>query len=650
MFRTLLVANRGEIACRIIRSARRLGVRTVAVYSEPDAGAMHVRLADEARYIGTAPAADSYLNIARLIAAAQAAGAEAIHPGYGFLAENENFARACLAAGIAFVGPSADTIAAMGDKARARQLMRQAQVPLLPGYDDIANDDASLIDAARKLGLPLIVKPSAGGGGKGMSVINDEAQIEAALASCRRTAHSAFGNDALILERYLPDARHVEVQVLADQHGAAITIFDRDCSVQRRHQKLIEEAPAPGLAAELRVRLHQAALSVARSVNYHNAGTVEFLLQDNEFYFLEMNTRLQVEHGVTEYVAGIDLVEWQLRIASGEALPSALVPDKPNGHAIEVRICAENPDHDFLPASGALSRLDWPAASADLRVDAGFASGDVVPEYYDSLLGKVIAWGVDRQAAINRLERALGELRIAGVHTNSSWLRHAIAQEGFRNVIPTTRFVAQLPAPKFRDEFELQAVALAWHCERNCISTESASPWDLADGFRIGMPHSQTRYLHGSASNSEWSLTRLRPGQWQVEALARSMQLQLRSLGTSWTAELPDYIVRFEPQLIEDRIIIWTSERQLELQLFDPRSVSYQAAPAVTGLGSVLPGIVAMLLVKPGDAVEAGQKLVVVEAMKMEHVIVAPSAGRVVQLLCAVGDQVKAGKDLLVLE
>jgi 3-methylcrotonyl-CoA carboxylase alpha subunit len=649
MFRTLLVANRGEIACRIIRSARALGVRTVAVYSAADAGAMHVRLADEARYIGAAPAIDSYLNIAQLIAAAQATGTEAIHPGYGFLAENEQFARACDAAGIIFVGPGADTIAAMGDKAGARQLMRQAQVPLLPGYESTAGDDANLMAAAAKLGLPLIVKPSAGGGGKGMVVINDASQIEAAVASSRRTARGAFGRDELILERYLPDARHVEVQILADKHGTALTIFDRDCSVQRRHQKLIEEAPAPGLADDLRARLHQTALSTARSVNYHSVGTVEFLVQDSDFYFLEMNTRLQVEHTVTERVAGIDLVEWQLRIANGEALPASLLPDKSNGHAIEVRICAENPARDFLPDSGTLLRMDWPATGADLRVDAGFASGDVVPEYYDSLLGKIIAWGVDRRAAINRLERALGELRVMGIHTNVEWLRYAIAQEAFHSAVPTTRFVSQLSPLNTRDDFELQAVALAWYCERGSAVAGLASPWDHADGFRVGMPHSQTRHLQTDEGHSPWRLTRLRPGQWRVESSVRSVQLQLNSLGTSWTAELPQYSVVFEPLLMDDQIKIWTPERQLELHLFEPRSVSYQAAPTAAGLSSPMPGIVALLLVKSGDNVEAGQTLVIIEAMKMEHAIVAPHAGRVAQLLCAVGEQVKSGKDLLVL-
>jgi 3-methylcrotonyl-CoA carboxylase alpha subunit len=650
MFRTLLVANRGEIACRIIRTARAMGVRVVAVYSAADASAMHVRLADEARYIGAAPASDSYLNIGQLIAAAQSAGAEAIHPGYGFLAENEAFARACNQSGIIFVGPDADTIAAMGDKARARQLMRQAQVPMLPGYDSAAGDDAGLVAAAGKLGLPLIIKPSAGGGGKGMAVINDPSQIAAAVASSRRTARAAFGSEELILERYLPDARHVEVQVLADKHGTAVTIFDRDCSVQRRHQKLIEEAPAPGLSAGLRVRLRQTAMNAARSVNYHSAGTVEFLVQDDEFYFLEMNTRLQVEHAVTERVAGIDLVEWQLRIANGEALPASLIPVSAHGHAIEVRVCAENPARDFLPDSGTLLRMEWPAAGADLRVDAGFSSGDVVPEYYDSLLGKIIAWGVDRRAAISRLERALGELRTTGLHTNVEWLRHALAQEAFHSAVPTTRFVSQLSPPKTRDEFELQAVGLAWYCERGCAVVGLSSPWDHADGYRVGMPNRQTRHLQTDEGHSEWRLTRLGPGKWQVEAAARSIQLQLHSVGSSWSAELPKYSLAFEPSSVDDRINIWTPECQLEWHLFEPRSVSYQAAPTAASLTSPLPGIVAMLLVKPGDKVEAGQPLVIVEAMKMEHAIVAPREGRVAQLLCAAGDQVKSGKDLLVLE
>jgi 3-methylcrotonyl-CoA carboxylase alpha subunit len=647
MFRRLLIANRGEIACRIIRSARRLGIRSIAVYSAADAGALHVRLADEAHLIGGAAAIDSYLNIPHILQAARAAGAEAIHPGYGFLAENAVFARACEAADIVFVGPSADAIAAMGDKAAAKTLMQRAQVPLLPGYH-AAQDDASLIEATRTLGLPLIVKPSAGGGGKGMSIVTDVSQLVTALASSRRMALAAFGRADLILERYLPDARHVEVQILADHFGTAVTVFDRDCSVQRRHQKVIEESPALDLVPQVRERLHQCALSAARAVNYRNAGTIEFLYHDGDFYFLEMNTRLQVEHPVTELVAGIDLVEWQLRIASGEPLPPTLVPAQPYGHAIEVRICAEDATQDFLPDSGQLLRLDWPAQDARVRVDAGFVSHDSVPPYYDSLLGKIIAWGTDRSEAIGTLERALSELRITGVRTNAQWLRTAIAQNAFRNAIPTTRFVSLLPTGSSKDVFSLQATALAWHCECG-ISPDRRSPWDQTDGFRVGLAHTQTRHVRSGTTTTEWRLTRLRPATWKIEAFGRQTQVHLRST-PSWTAELPEYSIGFEAQLAQDWIHLWTSQHSIELQLIDPQRIVHHSDATTEGLGSLLPGVVVELLVKVGDVVEAGQTLLIVEAMKMEHAIKAPHAGLVRQLHCSAGHQVKAGTDLVVLD
>ncbi|HEY1490982.1 MAG TPA: biotin carboxylase N-terminal domain-containing protein, partial [Steroidobacteraceae bacterium] len=433
MIKSLLVANRGEIACRIFRSARRLGVRTVAVFSDADAGARHVRAADEAVHIGPAAARASYLDGARIIAAAHATGAQAIHPGYGFLSENARFAQECAAAGLIFVGPPASSIAAMGSKILAKTRMQAKGVPVLPGYAGERQDLEHLKAAALAAGLPLIVKPAAGGGGKGMQIIREPAQIETALAAARRVAESAFGDGALLLERFLAAPRHIEVQIFADSHGNFVHLGDRDCSTQRRHQKLIEEAPAPGLPDSVRARMRQAALVVAREIGYVGAGTVEFLFDGGEFYFMEMNTRLQVEHTVTEAVTGLDLVEWQLLVASGERLPLTQEAVRLDGHAIEARVCAEDPERGFLPSAGRLALLEWPRMPS-VRVDAGFASGDEVPDTYDSLLGKVIAWAPDRTAAATRLAHALTHTYSAGVRTNEHWLARVLTGSRFLEV------------------------------------------------------------------------------------------------------------------------------------------------------------------------------------------------------------------------
>ncbi|MGH8266787.1 MAG: acetyl-CoA carboxylase biotin carboxylase subunit, partial [Steroidobacteraceae bacterium] len=429
MIKSVLVANRGEIACRIFRTARRLGLRTIAVFSDADAGARHTREADEALHIGPAAARDSYLDIGRVIAAARASGAQAIHPGYGFLSENAQFAQACADAGLTFVGPPPAAIAALGSKIVAKSRMRDAGVPVLPGFAGARQELGELAAAAREAGLPLIIKPAAGGGGKGMQIVRQVSELVPALAAARRLAESAFGDGTLLLERYLPAPRHVEVQVFADTHGNFVHLGDRDCSTQRRHQKLIEEAPAPALPDAVRERLRAAALVVAREIGYVSAGTVEFLLDGPEFYFMEMNTRLQVEHTVTEAVTGLDLVEWQLRIAAGEPLPLSQEAVRLEGHAIEARVCAEDPERGFLPSAGRLQLMQWPALDA-VRVDAGFASGDTVPDCYDSLLGKVIAWAPDRGRAAATLASALSQTYCAGVHTNERWLARILERLG----------------------------------------------------------------------------------------------------------------------------------------------------------------------------------------------------------------------------
>ncbi len=626
MFKTLLIANRGEIACRVIRTAKRLGIRTVAVYSDADAGAQHVRMADVAVRLGPAAARDSYLNVERVLAVAHDSGADAVHPGYGFLSENTAFAQACADAGIAFVGPGIAAIESMGSKRAAKEAMARVGVPVLPGYHGERQGLDELESEAGRVGLPLIVKPSGGGGGKGMQIVTERAQLRGALEAARRLASSAFADPSLLLERYLPAPRHVEVQLLADAHGKVLHLFTRDCSVQRRHQKLIEEAPAPGIPDAVRERLHAAAVTVARTIGYTNAGTVEFLYADGEFWFMEMNTRLQVEHPVTEAITGLDLVEWQLRIAAGEPLPFEQSQLAPRGHAIEVRVCAEDPDHDFMPSSGLLHRADWPVSAAGVRVDAGFAAGDVVPSDYDSLLAKVIAHGRDRAEAIDRLKAALARTHLAGVSDNAAWLHRALATEAFRAGGVTTRFLAEqaeaLRAPADPPEAVLQAAARAVLAEPRARAAQwsHASPWEKGDAFRVNL-----------ASPSQVTLL------WQGRKHVIDVQGH---------APAGDVIT----ELRGHDVVAWHRAEKFTLALLDPREIVATNSAAEGELVARLPGLVVQLAVAIGDAVEAGQVVMVVEAMKMEHSIAAPQAGRVRALHFAVGERVVEGAILAEIE
>jgi 3-methylcrotonyl-CoA carboxylase alpha subunit len=490
MFRRLLIANRGEIACRIADTAHRLGLEVIAVYSDADARARHVRKADSAWLLGASAPAASYLNVERILEVAHAAGAHAIHPGYGFLAENASFAAACAAASVVFVGPPVTAIAAMGEKAAAKARMQGAGIPVLAGYHGEDQSLATLEREGRALGFPLLIKPSAGGGGKGMHIVTGAADLPSALESARRIARSAFADERLLLERYLAAPRHVEVQVLADQHGRVLQLFDRDCSVQRRHQKLIEEAPAPNLDIELRSGLAAAACKVAREIGYVGAGTVEFLVEGREFFFMEMNTRLQVEHPVTEAVTGLDLVEWQLRIAAGEHLVPEQTDLCPRGHAIEVRVCAEDPGQDFLPGSGRLLRADWPGASQLARADVGFEAGDEVPPHYDSLLGKIVAHAPTRIEAIERLRSALRATRIAGVPTNVAWLAAALDTATFRAADVSTAFIdrERRALTAATESADLVVYAAAARALAGCAAPPPSSPWEATDGFRLGGP------------------------------------------------------------------------------------------------------------------------------------------------------------------
>jgi 3-methylcrotonyl-CoA carboxylase alpha subunit len=670
VIKSLLVANRGEIACRVFRTARHLGVRTIAVYSDPDAKAQHVREADEAFRIGPAAARESYLNIERIIEAARATGAEAIHPGYGFLSENAHFAQACVDAGLVFVGPPPAAIAAMGSKIVAKARMRAAGVPVLPGYDGSKQDLEHLETAALELGLPLIIKPASGGGGKGMRIIREESEIAPALSGARRLAESAFGDGALLLERYLPAPRHVEVQVFADMYGHYVHLGDRDCSIQRRHQKLIEEAPAPGIPPEIHDRLRAAALLVAREIGYVSAGTVEFLFDGREFYFMEMNTRLQVEHTVTEAITGLDLVEWQLRVASGEPLPLTQDEIELHGHAIEARVCAEDPDRDFLPSAGTLRLLQWPAAES-LRVDAGFGTGDVVPDTYDSLLGKVVAWAPDRSQAAARLSRALEQTYCVGTQTNEKWLSRVLRAprflEGRHSIAFLQEAGADFAGPSDIEAPLLALAALALHAPA-LSPAAPANPWDILDGFtpnlaaRIDYTLSWHGHEHSVAITCTRGpsplgtpplTTRSEDGQasWPIGVTVDGgapLSIADLAISAGGIAARLDKTRRQARYFLDgSHLHLWSGSEHFDILLDDPRSKGFSATAAQGGLTTPLPGVVVAVSTKVGESVQAGDVLMVLEAMKMEHSIRAPHDGVVKLIHFKHGDRVPEGSQLL---
>ncbi|HEX7054618.1 MAG TPA: acetyl/propionyl/methylcrotonyl-CoA carboxylase subunit alpha [Burkholderiales bacterium] len=630
MFRKILIANRGEIACRIVRTARRLGIATVAVYSDADRDALHVRLADEARRIGPPPARESYLNGEAIIAAARATGAQAIHPGYGFLAENEAFAAACARAGLVFVGPSPEAIAAMGDKAAAKRLMEKAGVPLVPGYHGESQDAAKLEREASRIGYPVLIKPAAGGGGKGMRVVASARELAAALESARREAQAAFGDARMLIERYLERPRHIEVQVFGDAQGEVLHLFERDCSVQRRHQKVLEEAPAPGISREQRERMGQAALAAARAIGYRGAGTVEFIAEpDGRFYFMEMNTRLQVEHPVTEMITGLDLVELQLRVAAGERLPFSQQALKIDGHAIEARLYAEDPARDFLPATGRLVHLAFPEG---VRVDTGVEAGAQIGSWYDPMLAKLIAHGRDRAEALERLRAALRATEIAGVATNVEFLRRVCESRAFRDAELDTHLIererGELLAPRGPVPREvLQAAALAElrHEERTAReharrSGDPHSPWYAVDGWRLnGEGRHEFVFVHEGAEHRV-----------AVDlACATSAAARCVRDGRSW------HVFRDGER--------WT------LSLKDPLA-GLDLDAASGSLAAPMPGRVVKLMAERGAQVKKGDALLILEAMKMEHTIVAPADGVVAEVRCAAGDQVVEGAELIRLE
>jgi len=662
MFTKILIANRGEIACRVIKTARRMGIATVAVYSDADANARHVRMADEAVRIGPAPARESYLVGANIIAAAQATGAQAIHPGYGFLSENDEFAEQCAAEGIVFIGPPAAAIRAMGSKSAAKTLMAKAGVPLTPGYHGDDQDPALLAREAGKIGFPVLIKASAGGGGKGMRRVDKGEDFAAALASCQREAKSAFGDDRVLVEQYVLKPRHIEIQVFADSRGHCVYLFERDCSVQRRHQKVLEEAPAPGMTAERRAAMGQAAVEAAKAVGYVGAGTVEFIAHpDGRFYFMEMNTRLQVEHPVTEMITGLDLVEWQLRVAFGEALPRTQGQLAITGHAIEARIYAEDPDKGFLPSTGRLVHLAPPAQSESVRVDTGVEEGDAITPFYDPMIAKLIVHGADRAGALARMKDALAQYRIVGVANNVEFLGRLVASDSFVRADLDTALIerehtALFPAPARPPEDAWLLAALA-EVERDAAAARRAadravdpgSPWRALDGWRLnGSALRRLGFRHGETMR-EVDVGALPGGAWQVslDGTTIAATAALARDGTLTAALGPR---RLTSTVVSsgDKRHVFVAGRDHVLSHVDLLGIAgAEHDEEGAGLLAPMPGKVIALLAKPGAVVDKGAPLLVLEAMKMEHTISAPRAGTVKGFRYAAGDQVAEGAELV---
>ncbi len=654
MFKTLLIANRGEIACRIARTARAMGLRTVAIHSDADADALHVSACDAAIAIGPAPVADSYLRGDTIIQAALASAAEAIHPGYGFLSENAGFASACAAHGLIFVGPSASAIAAMGSKAAAKALMETAGVPLVPGYHGDDQSDATLAAAAADIGFPVLLKASTGGGGRGMRVVDAAVDLEPALAAARREAVAAFGDGRMLVEKYLIRPRHVELQVFGDQHGNVMHLFERDCSVQRRHQKVVEEAPAPNLDQDTRHALGEAAVTAARAIGYAGAGTVEFILDDSGFYFIEMNTRLQVEHPVTEMVTGIDLVEWQLRVAAGEALPMRQDEITLDGHAFEARLYAEDPV-DFRPQTGRIHYLHLPAVPA--RVDTGVREGDTVSVHYDSMIAKLIVHGRDRDAALMRLAAALDEIRVAGVKTNQPFLarlaRHPdfVAGRVHTGLIEEhTETLAPTPAPVGTETLALAGLvfldqASRTASERRAASGDPTSPWDDSTGWRLNEPAVLPMTLAAAGEQCDIVLSTTASG-YSMDGTGIHLSGRIDQ-GRQLRATVAGHDVTIDAALDGDAVTLFLQDGPVVVTRVD-RLAASESQHGVTGrMTAPMPGRITALNVTAGDYVVRGAALVVLDAMKMEHSITAPEAGLVTAVHYALGDLVDEGADLL---
>ncbi len=659
MFKKILIANRGEIACRVAATARRMGIQTVAVYSEADADAQHVKACDEAILIGGPAPRDSYLQWERILAAAKATGAEAVHPGYGFLSENEAFAQACADAGVVFIGPPPSAILAMGLKAESKRLMEAAQVPLVPGYHGADQDPALLKKEADRIGYPVLIKASAGGGGKGMRAVYSADEFDAALGSCKREAINSFGDDAVLIERYVQKPRHIEIQVFGDSHGDCVYLFERDCSVQRRHQKVLEEAPAPGMTPERRAQMGEAAVAAAKAVGYVGAGTVEFIAeQDGRFYFMEMNTRLQVEHPVTEAITGQDLVEWQLRVASGEPLPLKQSELRMHGHAIEARICAENPDAGFLPATGSLDVARWPGhvsfERGNVRIDAGVREGDAISPYYDSMIAKLIVWGEDRAQALARLDLALRDTHIVGLQTNVAFLRRCAATSSFSKADLDTGLIEREKAVLFDQPglpLRVSAAAVVAHTLAIEGATQSTDPWSARDGFRLFGSATRRFDLEAGGANHEVLLSRHHRGGMTLTVEGEAIEFAVQSSDAE-THELflGEDRIRVKTYAQGERVAVFGADGSAVLTEVDLIAHAGDAPSEGGRLTAPMPGKLIAFLAQAGDTVTKGQPLAVMEAMKMEHTISSPRDGKVAELLFAIGDQVTDGAELLKLE
>jgi 3-methylcrotonyl-CoA carboxylase alpha subunit len=656
----VLIANRGEIACRVMRSCQKLGIKTVAVYSDADAKALHVEVADEAYHIGPPAARESYLVMEKIIDVAKKSGADAIHPGYGFLSENEDFAEACAKAGVIFIGPPPAAIHAMGGKSEAKALMEKAKVPLVPGYHGDKQDEKFLAGEAEKIGYPVLIKASSGGGGKGMRVVESAKDFPEQLAGAQREAKAAFGDEVVLIEKYLVNPRHVEIQVFADSHGNTVYLFERDCSVQRRHQKVIEEAPAPGMSEATRKKMGEAAVAAAKAIGYVGAGTVEFLLDEKEnFYFMEMNTRLQVEHPVTEYITGLDLVELQIRAAEGEKLPFTQKDLKIDGHAMEVRLYAEDPSNNFLPGAGQIQFLRFPMESDMVRVDTGvreapFGNGDVISIHYDPMIAKIIAKGKDRAGAIDNLKRALEETFVTGPKTNLVFLRRLLENADFKAGKVSTSFIKKheaelLPQPKAPSSVSLSLAVLGILASRESwTGSDTSSPWNDLSAWRIGGVDTENFVFEHEGKQTLVT----------AKAKADGVTLTVDGKAVEATYGASGYDVSFEAKLggqqynavlLRDgrHLTLMYNGHHVDLHYLDPLAFEAGDEEGSGKLTAPMPGKVVAVRVQLGDNVKKGQPLIIVEAMKMEHTITAPADGVVQAINANVGDQVDEKLELI---
>jgi 3-methylcrotonyl-CoA carboxylase alpha subunit len=664
VFNKILIANRGEIACRVIRSARRLGIATVAVYSSADRNALHVEMADEAILIGEPPPRDSYLRGETVLAAARRTGADAIHPGYGFLSENAQFCQQCSAEGITFIGPPASAIEAMGSKSAAKRIMEQAGVPLVPGYHGDDQDPETLRAAANEMGYPVLLKAVAGGGGKGMRIVEGVAEFDRALAAARREASKSFGNDVMLVEKYLRQPRHVEIQVFCDSHGNGVYLFERDCSVQRRHQKILEEAPAPNVDTTLRARMGEAAVKAASAIDYEGAGTVEFLLdRDGTFYFMEMNTRLQVEHPVTEMITGLDLVEWQMRVAAGEPLPLQQDQLAIHGHAFEARIYAEDPANDFLPVTGTLSYLQAPAESRHVRIDTGVRQGDEVSVYYDPMIAKLVVWDEDRKSALKRLCRALADYRISGMTTNIDFLYNLASSTPFQQADLDTGFIERHHNEIFHQQPHDLERAMPLAALYLVLATQSEaarqanqdnrdlwSPWNLANGWRLNEPCLHRFELIVQEQQVALSIEQQGIGaarRYVIRYGDKEIRARGELAGQTLMADIEGHRLQATVAEHDGRYSLYSGDCAIQFSLQVPDLGEGELEPDNNSLVAPMNGTMVALLVEAGSHVSKGDQLLVMEAMKMEHSVCAPASGVVTRFYYHPGELVDGGAQLL---